>query len=135
MRKELGIVLIAAVLIVLQSRPAQTDGCMMPSNYAWKKRREKALINEPTQKALLFYSKGKEQLIISPSYAGEAQEFAWVVPVPARPQIEILQGAPFHELARLVAPAPPAASFAGGRRHDAKSFQAVTVIERKTIGD
>src|SRR5437899_655066 len=88
MQKALGIVLAAIALTTIQHQTARTDGCMIPSNNAWKQRREKSFINEPDQKAFLFFSKGQEQLIISPSYAGETKEFAWVVPVPARPRVE-----------------------------------------------
>ena len=114
---------------------ARADGCFMPTDAAWRRQRERSLVLEPNQKALIFFANGKEQLIISPNYSGDASDFAWVVPVPSRPKVEILPGAPFHELARLVEPAPP--SFAGRPAPAAKSAarSGVTVIERKTVGD
>ena len=112
------------------------DGCYMPTEESWRRQRERSLILEPDQKALIYYSRGVEQLIISPNYSGEASDFAWVVPVPSRPRVEVLKGAPFHELARLVEPVPPAP--AGRMAFSAKSASeaaGVVVLERKTVGD
>lgn len=110
----------------------RADGCMFPDEAAWRRMRERSMINEPEQKAVVFFSKGKEDLIISPSYEGPTDRFAWVIPVPKRPKLEILKGAIFHELAALVRPRPrdqakagaPAMGIPGG----------VTVLERKTVG-
>jgi len=124
--------LLTLAFLVLQG-VAFADGCFMPDERTWKERRERSLINEPEQKAVVFFSKGTEQLIISPSYEGASTGFAWVVPVPARPKVEILKGAIFHELAKLVEPAPPI-----GRSDRVlsagKAPQSVTVLERKTVG-
>ena len=68
--------------------------------------REVRLITEPAQKAAIVYDRGSEQLIISPSFSGSARDVAWVVPVPSRPQVKILSGALFHELAQIVEPIP-----------------------------
>ena len=132
-------VLVAALTLVglgLLSEVGQTDGCLMPSGKAWKIQREKALINEPDQKALIFFRDGTEQLVISPSFDGATGDFAWVVPVPARPKVKVLEGAPFHELARLVEPAPPRSMSAKMSAPAAgRPSGPVTVLERKTVGD
>ena len=126
----------ALSLMALVPKAAHTDGCMMPTEDDWKRRREKSLILEPDQKALLYFQAGREQLIISPNYAGEASRFAWVVPVPSRPKVEILKGAPFHELARLVEPVPPpSGAIREGAAAKSAAAPGVTVIERKTVGD
>lgn len=112
---------------------AHADGVMIVTEEMWRRNRERAMINEPEQKAVVFYSKGSEQLIISPSYEGPASSFAWVIPVPARPKVEILKGAIFHELAKLVMPKRPPTK--GSR--DAATLSApagVSVLERKTVG-
>ena len=93
--------LLCVVCAALAPRLALTDGCYMPREDTWRKQREKSLILEPDQKALIYYSRGREQLVISPNYAGDATDFAWVVPVPSVPKVEILKGAPFHELAHF----------------------------------
>jgi len=122
---------IAAILPV----NGRTDGCYMPPESEWRKQRERSLILEPDQKALIFFDRGREQLIISPNYAGQSSDFAWVVPVPARPKVEILKGAPFHELARLVEPPPMRKSTMAMGGRFAPPAASVTVIERKTVGD
>jgi hypothetical protein len=120
----------AVLLTTVSSAAALADGMFVPTQRNWKQYRERALINEPEQKAVIFFSRGKEQLIISPSYEGSASSFAWVVPVPARPKVEILKGAIFHELAELTMPVEDLAL--GGRAM--KAAANVTVLERKTVG-
>jgi len=120
--------LLATTLAIEQAR---ADGAMFVTEATWRRHRERAMINEPEQKAVVFFSKGQEQLIISPSYEGKWSDFAWVVPVPARPKVEILKGAIFHELATLMMPKPRSAALPG------KATMAdghVTVLERKTVG-
>ncbi|HLJ57400.1 MAG TPA: DUF2330 domain-containing protein, partial [Chthonomonadaceae bacterium] len=136
MKRPFAIMLGLGLLAALLPAPARTDGCFMPSDAAWRERRERSLILEPNQKALVYFDRGSEQLIISPNYAGQATDFAWVVPTPARPSVEILKGAPFHELARLVEPEPPRmAKGLAGRAAAAPAPAGVTVLERKTVGD
>ena len=126
------IVLLAIVFVLLQGL-ALADGAFFPTEEQWKQMRERSLINEPEQKAVVFFSKGTEQLIISAGYEGSASDFAWVVPVPSRPKVEILKGAIFHELAKLVEPKRPT----GRLSKSAQTMSApgaVTVLERKTVG-
>ncbi len=120
------------VAIPLVGRP---DGCLMPSDSAWRQHRERSLINEPDQKALIYFHNGQEQLVISPSFDGAVGSFAWVVPVPMRPQVEVLKGAPFHELARLVEPEPPLRPRIAAKSMMMESRPPVEVLERKTVGD
>ncbi len=128
-------VLAVLSLTAMSQVPAKTDGCYMPTDRQWRQQREKSMINEPEQKALIVYDKGREQLIISPGFSGSSNDFAWVVPVPSRPKIEILQGAPFHELARLVEPEPNRLKQEQKSMAPSARAGGVTVIERKTIGD
>jgi hypothetical protein len=131
------VILATAALFILlpPGHAARADGMMMPSRAAWNKFRERAYINEPEQKAVVYFRGGQEDLIISPGYSGSSAEFAWVVPVPARPKVKIVEGALFHELARLCFPEPPRGRGAEGKKAlTAGATQAVRVIERKTVG-
>lgn len=126
-----------AVLVGLNIASTFADGCMMPSNSAFRMRRERSYINEPEQKALIYFHNGTEDLVISPSFQGAPSDFAWVVPVPAIPKVEVLRGAPFHELVRWAFPQPIGAT--GGRFNEAaKSAMganpSVQVIEEKNVG-
>ena len=129
----------AVVLALMSFNSVATlaDGCMMPSNSAFRVRRERSYINEPEQKALIYFHNGIEDLVISPSFQGAPSDFAWVVPVPAIPKVEVLRGAPFHELVRWAFPQPIGAT--GGRfMENAKSAMGanrrVQVIEEKNVG-
>ncbi len=116
---------------------ARADGGMFPRRDTWNEQHERALITEPAQKAALVYKNGREQLIISPSFSGPPGDFAWVVPVPTRPQVKILGGALFHELARIVAPPRPrrvSAPAGGAKVAMPISRPLVTLLERKTVG-
>src|SRR5688500_2616667 len=106
--RRMGIGVAAA--LALSASAALADGMMVPRESDWKARRERAYINEPEQKAVVYFSNGRERLIISPGYRGDASEFAWIVPVPARPKVDKVEGALFHELARLVPPPPRSAA-------------------------
>jgi len=113
--------------------PAAADGIMMPrrpQNTNW----EREHITELDQKAAVFFDGKTEDLVISPSFKGNATEFAWVVPVPAKPNVSIVKGALFHDLANIVYP-PQLPEYddvnAGIAMPRAKS---VRVIERKTVG-
>lgn len=127
------IIILIMLLNLLPCAFTLADGMMIPDKPTWLRNRERSMINEPEQKAVVFFSKGKEQLIISPSYEGPTSSFAWVVPVPSKPSVEIVKGAIFHELMRLTTPRPRAIrKSASGNILCAAA--GVTVIERKTIG-
>jgi hypothetical protein len=63
--------------------PAGTfaDGKVFPQLYAQK-------IETPNQQALIHFADGIEQLVIETSIAGSGTNFAWVVPLPAAPEIK-----------------------------------------------
>lgn len=59
---------------------------------------------EDSQVALLEHRDGRETLHILPKYIGEASEFAWVVPVPAQPEVAASDERLFWDLASLTGP-------------------------------
>jgi hypothetical protein len=126
-----------SVVALAVCRAAWADGCYIPTEAQWKLSRERSLVNEPSQKAMVMVQNGVETLVISPGFTGNAADFAWVVPVPKRPQVATVKGALFHELARLIRPEP--ASLAQGPDGRAAGMRgapkaAVTVLERKPVG-
>ena len=124
----------AAICGILGSvTPAVADGIMMPrwsDNGDWERRH----ITELDQKAAVFFDGSTEDLVISPSFKGDATEFAWVVPVPARPKVSIVKGALFHDLANLVYPPEPMKSGGITEGIEMERAKKVNVIERKTVG-
>ncbi len=59
-------------------------------------------IAEPDQKAVILFSGGVEDLIIQVQYEGAVNDFAWLVPLPAKPEVSVVEGNPFPELRRYV---------------------------------
>lgn len=113
------------------------DGGFMPTESQWKLGRERSLVNEPAQKAMVMVRNGVETLVISPGFTGKAADFAWIVPVPKRPRVAIVKGALFHELAMLIEPPyrrDAQVPTAGGADLAGAPKAAVTVLERKTAG-
>jgi hypothetical protein len=49
--------------------------------------RDEVPANQPFQRALLVHGEGREFLLIQPQLVGAATDFAWVVPVPAQPEL------------------------------------------------
>lgn len=107
-----GLVLIV-VMLASVARVALADGIMFADR----------VINEPEQKAIIYFHNGEEDLIISPAYQGAVEQFAWIVPVPSRPKVEIMPGDLFGELLDYTGPLAPS------------SPGEVAVLERKIVGD
>lgn len=123
---RLRFIVAAGIFSIVLVSIANADGIMLPDKRAWLKMQEKALINEHEQKAVIYFNRGEETLIISPRYEGSAENFAWVVPVPSRPNVEIGDLAIFRELDRLLF----------GLSANKKSVESsVEVLEEKTVGD
>jgi len=91
-------------------------------------------IYEPSQKAVILFTDGHEDLILSPKYEGTAGDFAWVVPVPARPEVEVADHGVFWELAEITRVHVLYES--GGFLTGTESLEApgVDVLEEKVVG-
>src|SRR5207248_643763 len=87
-----AVFLISAALMGL---PAFGDGCFV---FRWDK---KADINEPTQKAIIFYDAGREDLLLQVKYEGALEDFGWLIPVPSLPKVTKGSMQPFYELSQL----------------------------------
>ncbi|MBI4605178.1 MAG: DUF2330 domain-containing protein [Planctomycetes bacterium] len=60
--------------------------------------RDEVPLGEPYQRALLAWKDGKELLCVQPQLLGKAEEFAWVVPVPAVPEMGSMEAGHADEL-------------------------------------
>jgi len=130
MKSSTAVSLACLLAIAVTCAAAYADGMFVPSASDL----EKSRITEPQQKAAIYYSNGIEKLIISPSFKGAADKFAWVIPVPARPKVSILDGAIFHELKSLTTPRFPRGSSRKGGAPGSAPPDVVQVLERKTVG-
>jgi len=115
---------------LLTSNFALADGCFV---FKWNKRID---INEPTQKAIVAYDSGREDLLLQVKYEGPLEEFGWLIPVPSLPKVEKGSMEPFYELSQLTqrhfgttrGMATLSASL------DGRGEEKVRVIEIKTVG-
>jgi HEAT repeat protein len=59
------------------------------------------LVNEPTQKAIILYDQGREDMVLQVKYEGPDQEFGWLIPVPGLPEVRPASMNCFYDLSRL----------------------------------
>lgn len=58
----------------------------------------------PDQRALLAWKDGVETLVIESSFVGEGTDFAWVVPLPAKPEVEAATRGTLPSVSALMLP-------------------------------
>jgi hypothetical protein len=75
------------------------DGCLFTQLY-----RD---IYEPNQLAMIVFDDMVEKIIFQIDYAGDAEDFAWVIPVPAYPKLFSVEDEIFYELYQLTKITPP----------------------------
>ena len=71
------------------------DGCFV---FKWDKKTD---INEPTQKAIIVYDAGREDVLLQVKYEGPLEEFGWLIPVPSLPKVEKASMEAFYELSQI----------------------------------
>ena len=64
-------------------------------------------IFEPNQLAMIVFDDMVEKIIFQIDYEGDAEDFAWVVPVPGYPKLFSVEDDIFYELHQLTLPSPP----------------------------
>jgi HEAT repeat protein len=94
--KEPALALLVPLLAALLT-PANVlaDGMFVAPKFVWDKHKD---ISEPTQKAILVYDAGREDLILQVKYEGPVSEFGWLVPVPNLPTVQKGSMKCFYEL-------------------------------------
>ena len=116
--------LVLAALIVAAA-PARPDGA-----FVW---RRGADLNEPAQKAVIGWDGKTQTLVLQVKYEGPADDFAWVVPLPSRPQVDAIEAAqsPFPELSLYT---QRRARWGLRGPMDTEKTHGVAVLERKVVG-
>jgi len=107
------------------------DGCFV---FRWNKAVD---INEPTQKAIIVYDRGREDLLLQVKYQGPLEDFGWLIPVPGLPSVEKGAMEPFYELSQLTQRKfgqVVDTAGAGGRGRAQDEAERVNVLEIKTVG-
>jgi hypothetical protein len=130
--------LIAAPLVVIlflltTATPVLADGGFFPDSMYRD-------LYEVSQKAVILYGNSTgnvtgnytEHLILSVSFEGDAEDFAWVIPVPNLPEIAVTDAELFEELSHLTAADVP---HGGGCEGEGAGAQGdVDVIEEQVVG-
>jgi hypothetical protein len=97
--KKLTPVLLVSLLVgIFAPAHVQADGVFVVPKFVWDKHKD---INEPTQKAILVYDNGREDLILQVKYEGPVEKFGWLIPVPTRPRIQEGSMKCFYELSQF----------------------------------
>ncbi|HTB82036.1 MAG TPA: DUF2330 domain-containing protein [Candidatus Sulfotelmatobacter sp.] len=119
---------------------AFADGMFVVQKFVWDKHTD---INEPTQKAILAFDSGQEDLILQVKYEGPVDEFGWLIPVPNPPQVKLGSMKCFYELSRFTQMRFESEGYGRGHYGDTMSLNAggpgdteppVKVVEIKTVG-
>jgi hypothetical protein len=63
-----------------------------------------AQVRIPDQRALICYANGVETLVIDTAFKGDGTNFAWIIPVPSRPEVQAATTGLFPTLERLFRP-------------------------------
>lgn len=102
--------LIAAPLVAIlflvgtTAAPVLADGCFFPDSMYRD-------LYESAQKAVILYGNSTgnytEHLILSVSFEGDAEDFAWIIPVPNQPEIAVTDAELFWELSEFTAAEVP----------------------------
>ena len=90
MRKIL-IVMLAIILLTIPFSPVFADGGFFVMQEYYD-------VYQPSQKAVILYENGREHLMLSVRCEGNAEEFALVIPVPGKPDIDVTRPELFYEL-------------------------------------
>ncbi len=102
MSKKLIAAPLIAILFLLATTgtPVLADGGFFPDSVYRD-------LYESAQKAVILYGNCTEHLILSVSFEGDAEDFAWVIPVPNIPEIAVSEAELFWELSELTATGAP----------------------------
>ncbi|HTV63107.1 MAG TPA: DUF2330 domain-containing protein [Verrucomicrobiae bacterium] len=132
--KKFSVLFLAAVLLAPLTTKA--DGGFVTVKFVWDKHRD---IAEPTQKAIIVYAAGREDLILQVKYEGSVDQLGWLIPVPNLPRVQKGSMKCFYELSQYTQQHfggggyPIPASL--GMDHPAGQAEPpVKVVEIKTVG-
>jgi len=98
MKKLLYLILIIIMVNLYFSSISLADGGLFVPLY-----RD---IYEPNQLAMIVFDDMVEKIIFQIDYEGDAEDFAWVIPVPGYPKLFSVEDEVFYELYKLTQPPP-----------------------------
>jgi|GEM_PF-3421752 len=122
----LGRTILVLLWLGVWASGARADGC-----FVW---RSGADLKEPSQKAIIHWNDGTETMVLQVKYEGPAEDFAWIVPLPARPKVSAIEAdkSPFAEISLYTQRRGRWGS--RGEQLDKSADEKVEVLERKVVG-
>jgi hypothetical protein len=139
-KKLLAVLLVVILFLLTPATPVLADGGFFPDSMYRD-------LYEVAQKAVILYGNSTgnctgnctgnytEHLILSVSFEGDAEDFAWVIPVPNLPEIAITDAELFRELSDFTAVEVPSPGFGCFFGPAAPGNQGgVDVIEEQVVG-
>ncbi|MCX6806665.1 MAG: DUF2330 domain-containing protein [Candidatus Berkelbacteria bacterium] len=93
-------------------------------------------MNETSQKAFIYYQNQTENLVLSASYQGNSDTFAWVIPTPSKPEIFKSDAKLFTALQKITKTNDSGSGIvydSAGQTFGVSGAKPVEVIEEKTI--
>lgn len=126
MFKKIIFTLLLTILLIPSF--AKADGGFFPSDNKW--------MYETGQKGAIFYQNQTETLVLQTSFAGDAKDFAWIIPTPNQPQVDKISDDFFTNLETLTQSEDyyPVPIMASGSLGLSESKDAVNVVEEKQLG-
>lgn len=90
-------------------------------------------LNQPSQKAIVYFEGSKEVLILQVKYEGSAEDFGWIVPFPSKPKVTAIDATkdPFGEISLYT---QTRARWGLRSKGEAIDTQEVTLLEHKVVG-
>jgi hypothetical protein len=139
-KKLLAVLLVVILFLLTPATPVLADGGFFPDSMYRD-------LYEVAQKAVILYGNSTgnctgnctgnytEHLILSVSFEGDAEDFAWVIPVPNLPEIAVTDAELFRELSDFTAVEVPSPGFGCFFGPAAPGDQGgVDVIEEQVVG-
>jgi hypothetical protein len=134
-KKLLAVLLVVILFLLTTATPVLADGGFFPDSMYRD-------LYEVAQKAVILYGNSTgnytEHLILSVSFEGDAEDFAWVIPVPNLPEIAVTDAELFWELSDLTATEVPngggVGCFGMGEGAVPGPGDGVDVIEEEVVG-
>ena len=140
-KKLLAVLLVVILFLLTTATPVLADGGFFPDSMYRD-------LYEVSQKAVILYGNSTgnvtgnytgnytEHLILSVSFEGDAEDFAWVIPVPNLPEIAVTDAYLFDELSDFTAAEVPhvVGCFGGGDGAGPTPGDGVDIIEEQVVG-
>ena len=129
-KKLIAVPMVIILFLLATATPVLADGGFFPDSMYRD-------LYEVAQKAVILYGNSTgnytEHLILSVSFEGDAEDFAWVIPVPNLPEIAVTDAELFWELSDFTAAEVPKGG--GCEGEGAPGYQdGVDVIEEQVVG-